>query len=789
MKKTAHKAKQFAACFLALLLTGTLGSFCTLAKEQTVIIAVDSVNGTRWEDTLAVYRDRATTEQNEWGWNVVVGADGKAAEKIAGGDARGKNLAIPEGGFVVSGTGEKGKTMYDSIEVGDNVVFDEYGMRVLASAGEIDPFYETEITFTGYNAPRYSNTLIVYNKAGTTTATNGYGYEVTVNADGCIVSAGGNDSLVPEGGYVLSAIEPADKNLLKTYCIPGAKCEIVGKTVKVVYNEAMLAATVQNELHLLEEELSEAEKELRLIDYAGIQARIDALSPEAITTLAQRDDMLAEIESIGISMIEARTVEVRSVWYVPLERTAEDIDATVAEMKRVGINQLCLGIISGGRSIVKVSDEHPFQTDARLYRLDIVQAYVDACKENGIELVLSVPIFHGQGENAAYSHWLTLTNTGEVNAENFVSPANEEFCGYMMEYLEYIVRHYDIDGLQYDYIRYPYFDGVTDFGYDSDSVELFLEETGCDRSIIGEIGSQLTVHPKWDEWVNFKISLIDRRVKEFSDMIRTYRPDLYISAAIANDTAPANYCQNATHWIENGTVDGIYPMSYAEGIMQSATQKFSGFLDDRTFLVMGNGAYQSLTLDEMYLQTKQTALYGADGIAFFEWGAYVSHGYAEAFSETVFASPALSFTYAESESIAALVETAKERLELWYSNRPNTDHVFPSELFENDASLTELYNGIKAISDDAYLLQDLELALRIEKMSKEDKKGGDYLTPIEKDDTSGETSGAVSESIHSAEESMYETKPGKRFLPWVIGGIAVVLLIAVGAFVAVRKRG
>ena len=79
------------------------------ADGGTLIFHVDSVNGTRWEDTMVVYRDRAVTGQNEWGVNVTVGADGKAIEVITSGDIRGKNLAIPKGGMVVTGTDEKGK--------------------------------------------------------------------------------------------------------------------------------------------------------------------------------------------------------------------------------------------------------------------------------------------------------------------------------------------------------------------------------------------------------------------------------------------------------------------------------------------------------------------------------------------------------------------------------------------------------------------------------------------------------------------------------------------------------
>jgi len=777
--------KRNLAFVLCLLMLGTIGTAFVSAEEDTVVITVDSVNGTRWADTMVVYKGRPSTQQNEWGWNVIVGADGIATEKIAGGDGRGKNLAIPEGGFVVSGTGEVGQTMFDSIEVGDHVVFDEYGMRVLASKGEVNPFYEAEFSFTAYNEPRYSNTLIVYNKAGSKTGTNGYGFEAVVNAEGYVISAGGNDSVIPAGGFVISAIEPEDRATVKAYCIPGAHCTIEGKTIKVSYQAEMLGATVKNELALLKDEMATARDQLRLVDYAGIQSRIDAFDTSSITTLAQRDTALKEVDRIAAMLIESRDVEVRGVWYVPLERSAEDIDKTVAEMKRLGINQLNLGIIDSGKSIVRVSKEHPFKCDARVNRLDIVGEYVEACKANGIEIVLSVPIFHGQGHN---KDWLTLTNKGEYGEELFCSPSNDEYCGYMMEFLEHLVRHYDIDGLQYDYIRYPYSDGVTlDYGYDEKSIELFLEQTGYDSSVMDGIKAQLSKHPNWNEWVAFKTSLIDQRVAEFSAMIRKYRPDLYISAAIADDTKPQSYCQDSTHWIKDGLVDGIYPMSYAAGIMGNSTKKFSALLDDKTYLIMGNGAYQSLTMDEMFLQTNQTAIYGADGIAFFEWGAYVSHGYGEEFAETVFAKPALSFTYAESESVNALKNMAKARLQLWYDNHPNTDSTFPNELFDKD--LQGIYDGLKAIADDAYLLQDIELALRIEKFSKEDKKGGDYLLPLEgKDETSGDTSAEISEEAVSIEESEVESKPGKSILPWILIGVAVAAVVAAIVIVLIKKK-
>ena len=789
--KTLRLLAAFAAITLLLPFCGLLPT--AEGENDTFVMSVDSVNGTRWADFVCVYKDRPSTLQNEWGWNIVVSAEGIAVEKIPGGDTKGKDLAIPAGGFVVTGTGDRGQALYDGINLGDHVIFDAYGMRVLASAGEINPFYEVEIPFTHYNAVRYSNTLVIYNKAGTTTGTNGYGFEAVVDAEGYVISAGGNDSLVPEGGFVISAIEPADKSTLQMYCIPGAKCVIDGWTVTVSYDESMLISTVDGELSLLEEEFALAKDQLRLIDYDSIRKQMDALDANTVSTLEARDEMIDAIADIRHAMIESRGVEVRGVWYVPLERNEESVFATVAEMKRVGINQLHIGLINGGKSLLYISDDHPFPVEYRVKRFDLLGAYVKACKEYDIELIASVPVFYGCGTDRN-PDWLATPSKEIENPETFASPANEEFVAVMMEYLEYIITHYDIDGIQYDYIRYPYFDGSVDYGYDEASKALFAKETGLAPTVVDEIASRLRSHPNWKEWVEFKVNLIHRRVEEFTSMIRQKRPDLYISAAVANDTGDERYFQDSSVWMEEGWVDGIYPMSYAEGIMGQASEKFSSYLTEDTFVVMGNGAYQSLTLEEMYLQLNQTAIHGADGIAFFEWGAYKDHGYAESFLSTVFAKPALSFTHKESQSIAALVDMAKARLQLWYDSHPTIDYTFPEELFDMD--LQAIYDGLKDIDNNPYLLQDIELALRIQAMSKEDVKDDIVIEDPTVDDTQSRPEESLPTEDSKAEESVTEPlgsapqteETEDSSFPWWILAVAGVAIAGVAALLIWRKK-
>ncbi|MBR5285350.1 MAG: family 10 glycosylhydrolase [Clostridia bacterium] len=767
--------RRISALLMSLIMVlGASGGFHAMAEDNTRVYQIDSVNGTRWADYLCVYKDRATTAQNEWGENVIVDADGKVVEKIPGGDQRGKDLAIPAGGMVVSGTGDIGKEMYASVEVGDNAYFDEYGMRVLFSKGVINPFYKETINFTGYNQIRYSKTLIVYNKSGERTGTNGYGYEACVDKNGVIISSGGNDSIVPEGGFVVSAIEPEDRAFLKAFFIVGAKCTVSNMTLTVEYNEEMLGATVKGELEDAYVELEAAKLEYRLVDFDTAKAELDKLAERKITTLAERDGTINMIKEVRRSLIETRDVETRAVWYVPLERNASQIEKTVKRMAELGINQLCLGVSNGYKTFLPLPEDMPFKQDTMVRKIDLLQEYIDNCKKYGIELVLSVSVFGANVDDNTKPEWLTVSNGKGESDIKFYSPANNEFREYFKKYVEFIIENYDIDGIQWDYIRYEGCYGGVDFGYDEASKKLFAETTGLSESVVDQIGAQLQAHPNWTAWTEFKIGLIDSMVEELSALVCEKRPDLYVTACIANDTTRDMYFQDSTTWLENNWVDGVYPMSYAQGIMASATEKFKGYITDSTYLVMGNGAYLSYTLDEMYLQARDSALYGADGIAFFEWGAYVDHQYGEAFAESIYKNKAISFTANESEAIKLLVKRAEERFATF---------VGETEAFNDTSDISALKDSLIAkYPYDEKLYQDIDLALRIERFSREEYKSayeGVNKGEGDADETTDEAT-SEGESVGSSDE-----KGG--FSWWAVFvslGAAVVVL----AIILVLKR-
>lgn len=797
--RSGSMLKTLISAFLALNLIVATLAIGAAAEEDASVFHVDSINGTRWADYLCVYRGLEHTGQNEWGENVVVDSSGTVIEKIPGADARGKNLAIPKGGMVVSGTGEIGKAMYNSAEIGDKCLFDEYSMRVYFSKGVIDPFYTKTIRVTGYNDVRWSNTVIIYNQGGKKTETNVYGYEVCVDADGYIISAGGNDNVVPQGGYVISAIEKADSDFLKMYFTIGAKCTLKQDSVTAVYGKVQLVRTVESELDTVKAALDTARKQYKLIDYDAIEAKIDSIRLEGIDTLEERNEVIAQIREIDPMLVESRSVETRSVWYTATETKASQIKETVAEMKAAGINELVLSTNSSIGTIIPIdTKEIPFACDFISRRLDILQTYIDECHANGIKIIALVPVMGGSfGEK--HKEWYDVTNTGEEREEIFFSPANTEYRKVFTDYVRYIITNYDIDGLQLDYIRYPQFYNGVDAGYDEATIKLFEEKTGNGEDVVKEIGKKLTQHPKWNIWWEFKTKLINSWVEEIYGIATELRPDIYVSAAVAASDSVGYYCQDPDAWVKGGYIDGIYVMSYAEEINETTANKPLASRGDNSYLVMGCGAYLSISNKSLIEQTDKSSVLGADGTAYFEWGAVKAHGYTDIFKSSLFKDGAVPFASEVETVVERLIATAKARAELYCSS---SDAQKASELKDIIKSLPDKDAGKEAIeaacdaivalvgnADGSILTADLRSAVRAINMQKSDYEFKKPVVDESAPEESASESTPMEESVstENSESSQGEEQGSNITLVLVIVG-AIVLVAAVAAVLILLKR-
>lgn len=771
----------------------------TNGEDKTFFI--DGINVTRWEETSVVYINRETTEQNEWGVNVVVDSTGKVTEIIKGGDIKGKNLPIPDKGMVVSATSSKAKWLEDNVEVGDFVSFDSVSSRVIISKdNDFSPYYSESHAITGFNQIRYSNTFIIYDKAGKTTETNIYGLEAVVGSDGVVISVGGNNNLIPEGGYVISATEKVDREFIKMYAVPGAKAEISSdrKTLTLTYDKETLKTEIEMKITEVEEKLNYAKGNFYNIPYDELEAQIKAIKETEIgDTVKERNELTSKINACFYAISETPSVELRGIWHKSVEKNAAEVEKVVEDLKKAGINQLNLGISGSYDTIIPLPSDFPFKQKSSLRGADILQFYIDECKEAGIELIITLPIFYNDaGANTKFPQWLTKSNGAkDVDDEsvNFFNPASEEYREYILKFIKFLLENYEIDGLQLDYIRYPVAMWGIDYGYDDITKNLFAEKFNVDKSVVDEIATELQSHSMWNDWVQFKADIVTSYVTDIKELCETVRPDIYLSAAVANDTVLHYYCQDIREWSKQELLDAIYPMSYGENVLSGKIPEFSGYAGDDTYLFMGSGAFLTLSEFEIFRQATDSR-YQADGIAYFEYFTYLSHGYADFLKTNAYREEAITPTLDASAAADAQVDFMIRRindviLPLGGITKEKADSIIALLKnavldSENIATLNEqLEAEISGIAGENAIKSDLAKLTKIVIMSKDAEK--DVYPGVTKEESSVSDEESVAES---QEDSNSKSEPSAATSLWIAIGVLSVLIVTAVVVFIVKKR-
>jgi uncharacterized lipoprotein YddW (UPF0748 family) len=166
--------------------------------------------------------------------------------------------------------------------------------------------------------------------------------------------------------------------------------------------------------------------------------------------------------------------------------------------------------------------------------------------------------------------WANINNKGQIfdtGKKAFLDPANPEVQRYVSALLKEIATDYEVDGIQLDYIRYPFQDpnGSYSFGYGKAARQLFAKEAGIDPIKLSPRSS------KWTQWLNFRIEQIDNFVAETSSNLKQIRPDLKLSVAVfpfKKQERLLKIQQNWEEWARQAWIDFICPMTYAMDVSE-----------------------------------------------------------------------------------------------------------------------------------------------------------------------------------------------------------------------------
>ena len=183
------------------------------------------------------------------------------------------------------------------------------------------------------------------------------------------------------------------------------------------------------------------------------------------------------------------------------------------------------------------------------------------------------PLINANPTWAAYDRQGRIVPLGQDKP--FLDPANPEVRSYLMRMLQEIAINYDVDGVQFDYVRYPFQDPGADrtYGYGTAARLRFRDMTGVDPATLSPRNNG-TLTPQqqrrrrqlWQRWTEFRMEQVSSFVAEASQMLRQQRPGSKVSAAVfAKPTHERlqKIQQDWETWAERGDVDWIVLMSYA----------------------------------------------------------------------------------------------------------------------------------------------------------------------------------------------------------------------------------
>lgn len=152
----------------------------------------------------------------------------------------------------------------------------------------------------------------------------------------------------------------------------------------------------------------------------------------------------------------------------------------------------------------------------------------------------------------AHPSWLSQTSTGAMFAgtESYLDPGNPSAMAWLIDVYMEIVNNYDIDGLNFDRIRYP----STDWGYNPTAVGRFNTE-------YGRTGTPNAGDPVWIEWRKAQINAF---VKQMYCRIMAVKPHVKLGASVwkTASSGESGYLQDWDSWTSGHYIDYVCPMNY-----------------------------------------------------------------------------------------------------------------------------------------------------------------------------------------------------------------------------------
>ena len=296
-----------------------------------------------------------------------------------------------------------------------------------------------------------------------------------------------------------------------------------------------------------------------------------------------------------------------------------DWEQTAVELERAGFNMVVPNLLWAGRAHY-ASDVLPRSATFARYGDQVAQC-VDASHKHGIEVHVWKVNYNLSGAPAEFVDRLRSEGRTQVSVTgepvDWLCPSDPRNVKLEADSMIEVAEKYDVDGLHFDYIRYP------------NRNSCYCEH--CRRRFERDRGKPV---PDWpddchdgpiaDEFTQWRCRQITALVRQVHDRAEKSHPSVQISAAVFG-TYPdcrRGVLQDWVSWIDAGLLDFVCPMDYtgSDAYFTSLVERQMELVDGRIPLYPGIGATASrvaLSADRVAGQVHHARRLGADGFTIF----------------------------------------------------------------------------------------------------------------------------------------------------------------------------
>ncbi len=316
--------------------------------------------------------------------------------------------------------------------------------------------------------------------------------------------------------------------------------------------------------------------------------------------------------------------EFRAMWcHSAFGVNGESWEKAVARLKDCGFTAVMPNMLWGGTAYYP-SDVLPVSPEVAK-KGDQIAECLAACKKHGIQMhVWKVNWNLGHEPSPAFVEKLRaekrLQQSWNGEEHLWLCPSNP-----LNEKLEHdamleVATKYDIDGIHFDYIRYP----GADHCFCTPCRERFEKASG--KAVANwpkDVQMKGPRRAEWEDWCQNNITTLVRHV---SEDVHKLKPRMKVSAAVFRNWDIDRHwvMQDWKQWCERGYLDFVCPMDYTENDgTYEGWMKRQKELAGPAGLVPGIGASSSnysLTPDRVINQINLTRKYGTQGFIIFNYG-------------------------------------------------------------------------------------------------------------------------------------------------------------------------